>query len=78
MDFATAATAAMAIISFTLATLLGINAQLKKVSKRQKGEVGGLKLGEFRDLMERWRMINGIRSLPPLGAALIGLWTASK
>lgn len=68
----------MAIIPFTLATMLGVNAQLMKESERQKGDEGGLKEGEVRDLVERWTMMNWIRSLPPLGAALIGLWTASS
>lgn len=76
--FATSAAIGIAIVPFTLATLVGINGQLVKESKRQEGEAGALDERSVRDLLERWGWINGIRSLAPLTAAIVGLWTASR
>jgi hypothetical protein len=76
--FATAAAIGIAVIPFTAATLLGINGQLVKASERQEGEGDGLDEGSVRDLLERWAWINGLRSLAPLTAGVVGLWTAVK
>lgn len=76
--FATSAGIGIAIVPFTFATLMGINGQLVKESKRQEGDANALDERSVRDLLERWGWINGIRSLAPLTAAVVGLLTALR
>ncbi|KAK4694675.1 hypothetical protein P7C71_g2944, partial [Lecanoromycetidae sp. Uapishka_2] len=78
IGFAIAAASQFAIIPFTLATLMGTNSQLLKESERRGKEEGGLREGQVRNLMTKWGRLNGVRSLGPLGATLIALWTASR
>jgi len=70
-----AAISAVAIVPFTLLFMKGVNDQLMVASGEGVGKAA-LSAVDVTGLVERWGMLNSIRSVLPLLGAVVGLWTA--
>ena len=68
----------MAVVAVTGRGLRGITPRLVLESERGGGLKEEREEEEVRDMVRRWGRWHGLRCLPLLGAAGVGLWTASR
>lgn len=69
--FFAAAALTAGIVPFTIALMKGTNDRLLEFAGRGVAELGKEERAEVRELLGRWTVLNGVRGLLPLAAAVV-------